>query len=191
MGINCNLTLHCRSDDSLLPSSKSILNPEITTSGLLSSNDVCYTLPPRNTLDIDNLETSNKNEISISMKQRHLSSTPLVPIDSHSASNEIVTENINITKQKTPFPSKVTLLDQHGMIGKERNVHNFEDPKRSIQIKYGGQQIRTKKFNKLEKELELVKSSWDSEVRFIRYNMETLRNEIESNANFISKQDSS
>ena len=36
-----------------------------------------------------------------------------------------------------------------------------------------------------EKELKLVKSSWDKEIRFIRYNMGILRNEIDLNNNLL------
>lgn len=37
---------------------------------------------------------------------------------------------------------------------------------------------RGSKIKRIEEELENVKSSWDMEIRYIRYNMEILRNEI-------------
>ena len=176
VGINCNLSFQCHADNSLLPSSKSTLNPEKTAFSLSSSNDACLILPPRNTLNIDNKEMSNQNKITTSIKQRHLSSTPLVPIDTYSEWNESMTGN-KIIKRKTPLQYKVTVQNQP------------EGVKRIVQIKLGRQQMRNQKFSKIEKQLELVKSSWDSEVRFIRYNMEILRNEIELNSNFLGKQE--
>ena len=37
---------------------------------------------------------------------------------------------------------------------------------------------KSRKIKRLERELEIVKSSWDKEIRYIRYNMEVIRNEI-------------
>ena len=117
-----------------------------------------------------------------------MSSTPLVPSDTNSESFESITGNIHIIERKTALQSKIPLVDKSENLAERPNVQHFETTKGKIQGEHGMQQKRTRKFNKLENELKLVKSSWDKEVRFIRYNMEILRNEIDLNTNILSKQ---
>ena len=169
-------------------SSKSILNPYIITSGHLSSSDTQLPSNLKTTLNINTLDVSNQNKISTSIKQRHISSTPLVSSDMDSESNESITRNIHIIEQKTPFQSKIPLIDKSENLAERGSVHHFETTKGNIQREHCMQQKRARKFKKLENELKLVKSSWDKEVRFIRYNMEILRNEIDLNKSFLSKQ---
>ena len=116
-----------------------------------------------------------------------MSSTPLVPSDTNSESFEGITGNIHIIERKTPLQSKIPLVDKSENLAERPNVQHFETTKCNIQREHGMQEKRVRNFNKLENELRLVKSNWDKEVRFIRYNMEILRNEIDSNVNFLSK----
>ena len=117
-----------------------------------------------------------------------MSSTPMAPSDKDSELNESITGSIRIIERKTPLQSEISLVDKSENFAERPNVQHFETTKGKIQREHGMQQNRTRKFNKLENELKLVKSSWDKEVRFIRYNMEILRNEIDLNTNFLSRQ---
>ena len=187
VGVNCNLILPCQANDHLLASVKSTLNPDLIATGHLSSRDTCCLLNPTKTLNIDTSEISTQTKKSTSIKQRHLSSTPLVPMDMFSESNESNTDML-IIKPKTPLKPAIPLVDQTEKFVQKLNLQNFETKKHGMQMKHSRHGKMTEKVKRLENELELVKSSWDREVRFIRYNMEILRNEIDLNVNFPNKQ---
>ena len=119
------------------------------------------------------------------MKQRHVSSTPILPLDGCLDYNDNTTEHIQIGNQQSWVQSSDQNFDKTSQSPIKNIARNFRSNNHNPQIQDCVYKKGTKKFDRIEKELNFVKSSWDKEIRFIRYNMEILRNEIDLNNNLL------
>ena len=181
VGTNCNLISHKEVYAKPTPLFDATLNAQLITNKILDSSGSNFSLNSniKNTSSIYNPNTSNQNKLVISMKQRHISSTPLLPLDKCVDSNVNTRENLHIVEKQSRVHYLARVLDTTCFSSGKNIVQNSQAHDPNTQIQHNEYEKRTKKIVRIEKELDLVKSSWDEEARFIRYNMEILRNEID------------